>query len=143
MNKVFMAVLLGLGFSFSVMAQQAPNVIGTWVGETNDAVIGAGSHYPNGKANEIRFLKETVSYKFDKQSNNMFSGMVSIEKHIIPIVGSFSSDLISGVMADKDGTYTFKVLNPNKLALCFATTTPNPSNKAAGPVADCHDVVRK
>ena len=55
MNKVIAAVLLGLVFSVSVMAQQAPNVIGTWVGETNDAVIGAGRHYPNGKANEIRF----------------------------------------------------------------------------------------
>ena len=143
MNKVMMAVLLGLGFSASVIAQQAPNMIGTWVGETNDAVIGAGKHYPNGKANEIRFVKEAVSYKFDKQSNSMFSGTVTINKYVVPIVGSFSSDLVSGAMADKDGTYTFKVLNPNKIALCFATTTTNPSNKGAGPVADCHDVVRK
>ena len=85
MNKVMMAVLLGLGFSASVIAQQAPNMIGTWVGETNDAVIGAGKHYPNGKANEIRFVKEAVSYKFDKQSNrkyckNMGNKIYEIEK---------------------------------------------------------------
>ena len=143
MKKIMMAVLLVLGFSVSALAQQAPNVIGTWVGETNDAVIGAGKHYPNGKANEIRFVKEAISYKFDKQSNSVFSGTVTIDKYIVPIVGSFSSDLVSGAMADKDGTYSFKILNPNKIALCFVTTTPNPANKAAGPVADCHDIARK
>jgi hypothetical protein len=143
MNKIVMAILLGLGCSASAMAQQVPNVIGTWVGETNDAVIGAGKHYPNGKPNEIRFMKESIAYKFDKQSDSVFSGTVTIEKNIVPIVGSFSSDLASGAMADKDGTYTFKVLNPNKLAVCFMTTTSDPSNKTAGPVADCHDISRK
>ena len=48
MNKIVMAILLGLGLSASATAQQVPNVIGTWVGETNDAVIGTGKHYPNG-----------------------------------------------------------------------------------------------
>ena len=42
--------------------KQAPNVIGTWVGKTNDAVIGGGSHYPDGEAAEVRFLGLTVTY---------------------------------------------------------------------------------
>jgi len=41
--------------------------MGTWVGETNDALIGAGRHYPGGKAGEIRFVKEKIIYKFDRQ----------------------------------------------------------------------------
>lgn len=137
-------ILLGaLLICQSVRAQQAPNLIGTWVGETNDAVIGGGSHYPNGKSGEIRFLKSVVTYKFDQQKNRAFSGTFTIASHTVPIVGSLSSDLLGGAMADQDGTYSFKVLNPNQLAVCFATTTTAPTNKNAGPVADCHEVIRK
>lgn len=124
-------------------AQQVPNLIGTWVGETNDAVIGAGTHYPNGKSGEIRFLKSVVTYKFDQQKNRAFSGTFTIAGHTVPIVGSMSADMVSGAMADQDGTYSFKVLNPNQLTVCFATTTTAPKNKDAGPVADCHEVTRK
>lgn len=140
--KLIFALLSSLVFS-SAMAQQVPNVIGTWVGETNDAVIGAGTHYPGGKEGEIRFLKEKVSYKFDRQENRTFSGMLTIQGRNIPIVGSFAGDLMSGAMADKDGIYSFKLMDANKISLCFATASVNPANKASGPVADCHDVVRK
>lgn len=37
----------------SDLNKQAPNVIGTWVGKTVDAVIGGGSHYPNGEPGEV------------------------------------------------------------------------------------------
>lgn len=140
--KLIFTLLTSLAFS-SAIAQQVPNVIGTWVGETNDAVIGSGTHYPGGKEGEIRFLKEKVSYKFDRQENRTFSGIFMIQGRNIPIVGSFAGDLISGAMADKDGVYSFKVVDANKMHFCFATASVNPANKASGPVADCHDVVRK
>jgi len=142
MMKLIFTLLLSFVFS-SAMAQQVPNVLGTWVGETNDAVIGAGPHYPGGKKGEIRFIKETVTYKFDRQENRVFSGVIVIQGINIPIVGSFAGDLKSGAMADKDGVYSFKMIDANTMNLCFATATVNPANKASGPVADCHDVVRK
>ena len=58
--KFIIGLLAAFAFT-SAFAQQAPNVIGTWVGETNDALIGAGRHYPGGKAGEIRFVKERVT----------------------------------------------------------------------------------
>jgi hypothetical protein len=143
MKKVIAAVLLGLGFSVSVMAQQAPNLIGTWVGETNDAVIGADRIYPGGKAGEIRFLKEKISYKVDKQEGRAFSGAGTIKGYSFIFVGSLSGDLSSGVIAGKGGTTAFKIVDPNKIALCFVTTTIDPANKNAGPVADCHEISRK
>jgi len=141
--KILTTLLLSIGFMASVFAQPIPNLIGTWVGETNDAVIGGGSHYPNGKSGEIRFLKSSVTYKFDQQKNRAFSGTFTIAGQTVPIVGSLSADLTSGAMADQDGTYSFRILNSNQLAVCFATTTTAPKNKDAGPVADCHDIIRK
>ena len=141
-----MKFIIGLLASFAVttaFAQQVPNLIGTWVGETNDALIGAGRHYPGGKAGEIRFLKEKVTYKFDRQEKRSFSGILTIAGVNIPIVGSIAGDLMSGAMADKDGVYSFKMMDANKITLCFASASVNPANKASGPVADCHDVVRK
>ena len=141
-----MKLIIGLLASFAVttaFAQQVPNLIGTWVGETNDALIGAGRHYPGGKAGEIRFVKEKVTYKFDRQEKRSFSGIVTIAGINIPIVGSLAGDLMSGAMADKDGVYSFKMMDANKITLCFASASVNPANKASGPVADCHDVVRK
>jgi hypothetical protein len=141
-----MKFIIGLLASFAVttaFAQQVPNLVGTWVGETNDALIGAGRHYPGGKAGEIRFVKEKVTYKFDRQEKRSFSGIVTIAGINIPIVGSIAGDLMSGAMADKDGVYSFKMMDANKITLCFASASVNPANKASGPVADCHDVVRK
>jgi hypothetical protein len=84
-----------------------------------------------------------VTYKFDRQEKRAFSGIVTIAGINIPIVGSFAGDLMSGAMADKDGVYSFKMMDANKITLCFASASVNPANKASGPVADCHDVVRK
>ena len=140
--KFIISLLVACAFT-PAFAQQVPNVIGTWAGETNDAVIGAGRHYPGGKAGEIRFVKEKVTYKFDRQEKRAFSGIVTIAGINIPIVGSIAGDLMSGAMADKDGVYSFKMMDANKITLCFASAAVNPANKASGPVADCHDVVRK
>lgn len=136
-------LLLALGFSISAFAQQAPNLVGTWNGETNDAVIGEGRIYPGGSPGQVRFLKEKVSYKVDKQEGRAFSGMISIKGSNIPMVGSLSGDFTNGAIATKQGTTSFKILDPNKIALCFSTTTVDPANKNAGPVADCHEVSRK
>lgn len=141
--KQFAILILTLGFSISAFAQQVPNLIGNWNGETNDAVIGEGRIYPGGTAGQIRFLKEKVSYKIDKQEGRTFSGMISIKGSNIPMVGSLSGDLTNGAIATKQGTTSFKILDPNKIALCFSTTTVDPANKNAGPVADCHEVSRK
>ena len=136
-------LLFALGFSISAFAQQAPNLVGTWNGETNDAVIGEGRIYPGGNPGQVRFLKEKVSYKVDKQEGRAFSGMISIKGSNIPMVGSLSGDFTNGAIATKQGTTSFKILDPNKIALCFSTTTVDPANKNAGPVADCHEVSRK
>ena len=124
-------------------SKSAPNVIGTWVGKTNDAVIGGGNHYPNGEKGEVRFMGLEVTYQFDKQSNRAFSGEFTISGHTVQIVGSFNSDLVSGTMADKDGTYTFKMTGPDIMSVSFASTTTDRYNRSAGPVADCHDIIRK
>ena len=141
-----MKFIIGLLAPFvftAAMAQQAPNLIGTWVGETNDAVIGAGHIYPGGKAGEIRFLKEKISYKVDRQEGRAFSGASTIKGSNHTFVGSLSGDLSSGAIASKAGTTAFKIVDPNKIALCFVTTTIDPANKNAGPVADCHEISRK
>ena len=141
--KLLIILLATLSFSVSAFAQQAPNLIGTWNGETNDAVIGEGRIYPGGTSGQIRFLKEKISYKIDKQEGRAFSGAATIKGSSIPFVGSLSGDLVSGALATTQGTTSFKIVDPNKIALCFVTTTINPANKNAGPVADCHEISRK
>ncbi|CAM3821969.1 hypothetical protein [Polynucleobacter arcticus] len=136
-------LLLALGFSMSAFAQQTPNLVGTWNGETNDATIGEGRIYPGGSPGQIRFLKEKISYKVDKQEGRTFSGAATIKGNSITFVGSLSGDLSSGAIATKQGTTSFKMVDPNKIALCFTTTTIDPANKNAGPVADCHEISRK
>jgi hypothetical protein len=140
--KFIIGLLVSLA-STTAFAQQAPNLIGTWNGETNDATIGEGRIYPGGSPGQIRFLKEKISYKVDKQEGRTFSGTATIKGSNITFVGSLSGDLSSGAIATKQGTTSFKIVDPNKIALCFTTTTIDPANKNAGPVADCHDVVRK
>jgi len=141
--KLLTTFFLSMGLTVSAFAQTAPNLIGIWNGETNDAVIGEGRIYPGGNPGQVRFLKEKVSYKVEKQEGRAFSGVIAIKGSSIPMVGSLSGDLTNGVIATKQGTTSFKIVDPNKIALCFATTTIDPANKNAGPVADCHEISRK
>lgn len=104
-----------------VFAQNAPNMIGTWTGTFNAAVMGVAAHHivPNKKDKEIHFNKVPFTLIIDRQEGVNFSGSLVSKNHKEVMLGAIALDLQGGVMVDDDGTHTFKIIDPTTIQNCY------------------------
>ena len=118
-NKLI--ALIGF-FPALVLAQNAPNMIGTWTGTFTSTVMGTATHHivPNKKEAEIYVNKNIpFSLVIDRQEGVSFSGTLSTPKHKEVILGAIAPDFQGGVMVDGDGTHAFKIVDANTIQNCY------------------------
>jgi hypothetical protein len=103
------------------LAQNAPNMIGTWTGTFNATVMGSAAHHINPKKSdaEITFNKVPFNLVISRQENLNFSGTLSTSAHKEVILGAITPDLQGGVMVDDDGTHTFKIIDSTTIQNCY------------------------
>jgi hypothetical protein len=109
-----------------VLAQNAPNMIGTWTGTFTNTVMGTAAHHdlPNKKDTEIYFNKNIpFNLIIDRQEETSFSGTFSTPKHKEVILGAIAPDFQGGVMVDGDGTNAFKIIDANTIQNCYVQMT--------------------
>jgi len=131
--KLFIAVM-GLVPAL-VLAQAAPNMLGTWKGVSNSAVYGSGLFHPTeaGKEKSIRFRNVEYMLVIDKEEGRNFAGLIGAAsskhptnmKHKEMILGSYAKDMKSGVMVNEAGTFSFRLADPKNLEVCFSQVTPH------------------
>jgi hypothetical protein len=104
-----------------VLAQTAPNLLGTWKGVSNSTVMGIGGHHKaiNKKKNEIHFNHLPFTLVVDRQEGFNFSGTFTSEYRKEILLGAISSDLQTGVMVEDDGAHNFKIVNANTIQTCY------------------------
>ena len=140
MLKKFALLLFFCAAPFAAHAAKgAPDVLGSWVGLSNSAIIGAGQHHPDAGENEIRFKRVEFTLTIDRQEGRNFSGVFSTASHKEAAVGAFAADLKSGVMADMDGQMSFRLIGKNRMEMCYTHTGASYPSK----VAACNELVRK
>jgi hypothetical protein len=109
-----------------------PDLRGTWKGESESVVFGAGNHPHHGSHQEgvTRFTSQPFTMAIDKQDGRRFSGMFSSGRSTETIVGVISR---SGpiFMVDDDGYVAGTLLAPNRLEMCYLHLS------AAARVASC------
>ena len=137
-ETTFMLVL-GLAPFATYAAKAAPDMLGSWVGTSHSAVIGAGQHHPEGREDDIRFRRVEFTLTVDRQEGRNFSGTISTANHKEPAVGAFAADLKSGVLADMDGQMSFRLVGKNRMDMCYTHTGVANTSK----VAACNELVRK
>lgn len=103
------------------LAQNAPNMIGTWTGTFNATVMGSAAHHliPNKSDKEITFNKVPFTLVINRQEDLNFSGIISTRTHKEVILGAIAPDYQGGVMVDEDGTHTFKMIDANTIQNCY------------------------
>lgn len=120
----FKLTVFALGFIPAlVIAVSAPNLVGTWKGQTNTVVMGVSGHDEapsDGNAKRILYRRIPVTLTVSEQKGDLFVGSKATAKRSEPLVGAISSDGKTGVMSDEDSTYTFKLINKNKLEYCIS-----------------------
>jgi hypothetical protein len=115
-----------------------PDLRGTWKGESESVVFGAGNHPHHGSHQEgvTRFTSQPFTMAIDKQDGRRFSGMFSSGRSTETIVGVISR---SGtiLMVDDDGYDAGTLLAPNRLEMCYLHLS------AAARVASCTEFTKQ
>jgi hypothetical protein len=115
-----------------------PDLRGTWKGESESVVFGAGNHPHHGSHQEgaTRFTSQPFTMTIDKQDGRRFSGVFSSGRSTETIVGVISR---SGtiLMVDDDGYDAGTLLAPNRLEMCYLHLS------AAARVASCTEFTKQ
>ncbi|MDB4806834.1 hypothetical protein OAG89_02475 [Pseudomonadales bacterium] len=137
MFNLLLAIVLLPSFA---AADESINILGTWQGVTNAAVMGVDKHYTTIHAEEIRFVNVKMELVFDRQEGQNFSGYNLTNNHKEPVIGAFRSNMKSGVLVDSNGTTIFDMVGNNKMDVCYAHVM---SHGEASAVASCAEFERQ
>jgi hypothetical protein len=98
-----------------------PDLRGTWKGQSESVVFGAGNHPHHGSHQEgmTRFTSQPFTMIIDKQDGRRFSGTFSSGRHTETIIGVIPRDGRI-VMVDDDGYSFGTLLAPSRLEGCYA-----------------------
>lgn len=138
--------VLGLTSTLA-MAQGSSNMLGTWKGISNSAVMGSGLFHPTeaGKEKATRFRNVAYVLVIDKEEGRNFVGSIGATnekhptdvKHKEVVVGAYAKDMKSGVMINETGTFTFKLADAKNLEVCYTQVSSKPK------VASCFEMVKQ
>ena len=129
------------------MAQTTSNMLGTWKGVSNSAVMGSGLFHPTeaGKEKAVRFRNVEYVMVIDREEGRNFVGSIGATnakhptdvKHKEAVVGAFAKDMKSGVMINETGSFTFKLADAKNLEVCYTQVSSKPK------VASCFEMAKQ
>ena len=116
-----------------------PDLRGTWKGESESVVFGAGAHPHHGSGPQegaTRFTSKSFTMTIDKQDGRRFAGTFSSERSTETVIGVVSRSG-SIFMVDDDGYDVGTLLAPNRLEMCYLHLS------AASRVASCTEFTKQ
>jgi hypothetical protein len=117
-------------------AQDFPNLVGTWKGDSQSIVLSGGNEHHPGKTPEPRLSSVPFTMVIDKQDGRRFSGTFSSAKHKEPVIAVMSRNN-TFYMVDDDGYSIGHVIAPNRIELCYMKQSPS------GRVASCTEMTKQ
>jgi hypothetical protein len=129
------AVLAALA-STPAGAQDFPNLVGTWKGDSESIVLPAGNAHHPGKAKGPRMSNVPFTMVVEKQDGRRFYGTFSSRQHSEPIIAVISRNGAI-YLIDDDGYTIGNMISLNRLELCYMKQSPS------GRVASCTEMVKQ
>ncbi|MDQ6433074.1 hypothetical protein RB623_03295 [Mesorhizobium sp. LHD-90] len=129
---------LVLLFTGAAMAQEAPDLRGTWTpGEGAHIVDGPSRHQESGTApvpdeETLQTHTSDFVFRFEEQKGRTFWGSLSSGKVSEKLIGAISVDGKRFVIADRDGTFDGVVVDADTLDYCYTHVTPTDMAVACG-----------
>jgi hypothetical protein len=113
-----------------------PDLRGTWTGESESIVLGAGNPHHPGTSAEPRLSSAAFTLTIDKQDGRRFSGTFSSSRgseKVIAVVSRSGTILL----IDDDGYTLGTILAPNRIELCYMLQS------SAARVASCTELNKR
>ena len=136
MRNLAVIAALAAFTSSPASAQDFPNLVGTWKGDSQSIVLAGGNEHHAGKTPSPRLTSVPFTMVIDKQDGRRFSGTFSSTKHKEPVIAVMSRNN-SFYMVDDDGYSIGQVLAPNRIELCYMKQSPG------GRVASCTEMTKQ
>ncbi len=127
MSKLsWIVILSSLSVASTAAAQSGvPDVRGTWKGDSESIVLGAGNpHHAATAAATPRLNSVAFTMTVDKQDGRRFSGTFSSSRGNDPVIAVISRNGTIH-MVDDDGFTTGTMLAPNRMELCYMALSPS------------------
>jgi hypothetical protein len=147
-------VLATLAAAPAAAESAIPDLRGTWKGESESIILGAGNpHHAAPSSAEPRLNSVPFTATIDKQDGRRFSGTFSSprgnDKFIAvisrnnlkrsnptgdeeePLWGAFTPGGKLMMGSDDEGTYIFSLIDQNTLDYCYSETRPSPRSVCA------------
>ena len=122
---LFCAALTVENCTLPAVAQDIPNLIGTWKGTAYAVHIGSNPYRvaqgkgPNFPDNGIEF-----TFVISEQHGNRFAGEMSGGKYSETIIGALQPDNKGGIMLDDDGEYAITLVAADTMDICYHHNFP-------------------
>jgi hypothetical protein len=118
------AMVAGL-MATPALAQDVPNMLGTWKGSTHAVHIGANP-YRVADGTGVQFPDNAIefTYTITEQRGQRFAGKSSGGKFSETIIGMLAPSNRSGVMLDDDGQYLLTLVDANTIDMCYSHLYP-------------------
>jgi hypothetical protein len=114
-----------------------PDLRGTWKGESESIVMGAGNaHHSAAPSAGPRLNSIAFTMTVDKQDGRRFSGAFTSARENDPIIAVISRTG-SIYMVDDDGYTVGTMLAPNRMELCYMRQSPD------ARVASCTELTKQ
>jgi hypothetical protein len=121
----------------SVTQSSFPDLRGTWKGESETIVMGAGnSHHPEATPPEPRLTSVPFTLTIDRQEGRRFSGTFSSARATEVVIGVMSRTGTLFVV-DDDGYDFATLLGPNRMEMCYLHVAPD------SRIASCTELTRQ
>lgn len=126
--SLILTAALAAAASQAAIADEVPNLTGTWKG-TVDSAVHAGNTPDRaaeaGKA--VTFAKEPIVFTFaiKEQQGARFAGVMSTDKRSETLIGHLFPDNKGGMMLDDDGQYAISLRDGGTMDVCYSHSKPD------------------
>lgn len=117
-----------LVLSLPVQADEVPNMVGTWTGTVDSAVMVGNTPDRTAEPGQAFTFSSTpidFTFSIEQQQGARFGGKMSNAKRSETLIGHLSPDHKSGMMLDDDGSYVFTLSDTNTMQVCYDHSKPD------------------
>ena len=136
-HLIAFAMLAALPATSAAAQTAVPDLRGTWKGESETIILGAGNpHHAATPAPAPRLNSVAFTLTIDKQDGRRFSGTFSSARSSEAVIAIISR---TGTifLVDDDGYSVATMLAPNRMELCYLMQSP------ASRIASCTELTKQ
>ena len=105
-------------------ADEWPDLLGQWSGESRAVVSAGGDHYETQEHTDPVFVSQTLMIEWTEQEDGRLIGVITSEQHSEPKMAVIGSDRKSLSTVDANGSSTGSILDDDSFELCYTQTGP-------------------